>query len=180
MATFKLAGKYFLFSLIFFTGNISIAQTSVTCDAQNRSCMTDHILNLAEQIEKTRWRDQTYREAAKTMAADGRADAALLLIDKIETPDTKALTIRGIGMEAAMAGKVTENLFAKLRTETEKITHPPSYGIALTYIAMAQAYAGDDAGAAQTASDMQNEDLRNKMDKLLEKPDELMNELKEF
>lgn len=124
--------------------------------------MTTYLASLAEQIEKDSWRDQTYRELAKTMATDGRALDAIAYIPKITNPDTQALTIRGIGMEAAMAGQVPDGLFPLLRAEAEKITHPPSYGIALTYIAMAQAFAGDDAGARLTASQMENEDLRNK------------------
>ncbi len=146
--------------IVVFSGMAQAQETP--CNAKNQTCLTDHILSLAEEIDDRRWKDQTYREVAKTMAASGRATDALPLISKIQSPDTKALTIRGIGMEAAMAGRVPENLFMLLRTEAEKITDPPSYGIALTYIAMAQAFAEDDAGAIQTASEMKNEALRHK------------------
>ncbi len=56
----------------------------------------------------------------------------------------------------------TQLFFAKLRTVAEKIEHQPSYAIALTYIAMAQAFAGDDEGAWKTAADMENDALRHK------------------
>ncbi|MEM7679869.1 MAG: hypothetical protein AAF182_02570 [Pseudomonadota bacterium] len=119
----------------------------------------------AENIEQKAWRDQTYRELSKTYAADKQIDKAIALIDKIESPDTKALTIRGIGMAAA-ENKLTQDeydtIFAKLRIVSEKIEHPPSYAIALTYIAMGQAFAGDNNGAWKTAGDMENDALRHK------------------
>lgn len=132
------------------------------CNAHDIGCLSNDILTLADNIENAQWRDQIYRDVSKSMAAAGRATEALPLIAKITNPDTKALTIRGIGIEAAMADAVPEGLFVNLRTEAEKISEPAAYGIALTYIAMAQAYAGDNDGAMQTASEMQNEDLRNK------------------
>ena len=152
-----------LFLLFTFAGfqNNALAQ-KMLCDVNNQKCISDQIILRADKIEDIRWKDQTYRDVAKNMASAGLADEALPLIDKIQNPDTKALTIRGIGMEAAMANAVPENLFINLRSYAEKITEPPSYGIALTYIAMAQAYAGDDAGAMQTASEMENEALRHK------------------
>ncbi|MCB9965105.1 MAG: hypothetical protein H6855_03390 [Rhodospirillales bacterium] len=132
------------------------------CKAADSACVTEYLETLAGRIEKESWRDQAYRELAKTLAADGQALKALPLIEKIQNPDTKALTIRGIGMEAAMAGKVPEELFTHLRQAAEKITDPPSYGIALTYIAMGQAFADDDDGAMATAADMKNDALRHK------------------
>lgn len=142
--------------------NVSATEGKPACMAGDFNCIAIEIEALASDINDERWRDQTYRELAKAMAAEGEALKALPIITKITSPDTKALTIRGVGMEAAMAEKVPEGLFIKLRTEAEKISHPPSYGIALTYIAMAQAYADDDAGAAKTASEMENEALRYK------------------
>ena len=136
--------------------------TPPACQGENTSCLEDQIVLLAKDIKKDQWRDQTYREVAKSMAANGRSLDALPLIPLIKSPDTKALTIRGIGMEAAENNTIPENLFTLLRKEADKIEHAPSYGIALTYIAMAQALAGDDAGAAQTAADMKNDALKNK------------------
>ena len=51
---------------------------------------------------------------------------------------------------------------AALRERAETITHPPSYAIALTYISMAQAFAGDNEGAWKTAAEMENDALRHK------------------
>ncbi|HOO81589.1 MAG TPA: hypothetical protein PK513_03710 [Alphaproteobacteria bacterium] len=135
------------------------------CLAQDRACILKEIETESAQIENTSWRDQTYRELAKTKAADGDMDGAIALIDKIETPDTQAMTIRGIGMAAAdlkLEKAAYDALFTKLRTRAEKIEHPPSYAIALTYIAMAQAFAGDNEGAWKTASEMENDALRHK------------------
>lgn len=135
------------------------------CEIEDRPCLLKSMTETAAQIQQTSWRDQTYREIAKTYAFDGDVDTALGLIDKIETPDTKAMTIRGIGMAVADHHPSPESYtltFKKLRTKAETITHPPSYAIALTYIAMAQAFADDDAGAWKTAQDMENDALRHK------------------
>lgn len=135
------------------------------CEVQDRACVLKRLEDAAQEIDKKAWRDQTYREIAKTHAADGNIEQAISLIDKIETPDTKALTIRGIGMAAADNGYTKEKydeIFGKLREVSEKIEHPPSYAIALTYVAMSQAFAGDNDGAWKTASDMENDALRHK------------------
>lgn len=132
---------------------------------QDQGCIFKHMDTLAAAIESDRWRDQAYRELAKSMAERGLAQDAVSYIAKIANPDTKAMTIRGIAMAAAgltLTPEAYQALFGALRAEAEKIEHPPSYGIALTYIAMAQAFAGDDAGATQTAKDMGNPALRNK------------------
>jgi hypothetical protein len=135
------------------------------CTAMDRPCLLRQIEALTPTIEQNEWKDQTYRELAKTYAYEGQPDKAIALIEKISKPDTKAMTIRGIGMAAAglkwEAGRYGP-LFAKLTEEAHKISEPAANGIALTYVAMAQAFAGDDAGARKTASTMQNAALRNK------------------
>ncbi|MGB4106891.1 MAG: hypothetical protein WBK55_03750 [Alphaproteobacteria bacterium] len=135
------------------------------CAPKDRACIVDSLREAAGQIETPAWRDQTYRELAKTLAFDGDTDGAIVLIEKIENPDTKAMTIRGIGMAAAdnkLGHEEYIAVFQKLRAAADKITHPPSYAIALTYIAMSQAFAGDNEGAWKTASEMENEALRHK------------------
>ena len=135
------------------------------CTAQDRACVTQNLIAATEQIENVNWRDQSYREIAKTLASDGQFSDAIGIWDKIENPDTKALTIRGIGMAAAdreLAQADYDALFKTLRAKSETIEHPPSYAIALTYIAMAQAFAGDDDGAWNTAASMENDALRHK------------------
>ncbi len=135
------------------------------CAVGDRACILTELDATAGKIENASWRDQVYRELAKTLAFEGRTDEAIALVDKIETPDTKAMTIRGIGMAVADNGSPSSShgaVFQRLRESAEKITHPPSYAIALTYIAMGQAFAGDNEGAWKTASEMENTALRNK------------------
>lgn len=141
------------------------AAQAAECAVDDRGCILQAIQSEAVHIENISWRDQTYRELAKTRAFEGDVDGALAVLDKIETPDTKAMTIRGIGMAQAdlkLSRAAYDSVFAKLRVKAEGITHPPSYAIALTYIAMAQAFAGDNEGAWKTASEMKNEALRHK------------------
>lgn len=154
---------FLIFMLMSTSAHADEAPTS--CEINNRLCILDNTLDLSANIENQAWRDQTYREIAKTYAFEGHFDKSLTVIDLIMTPDTKAMTIRGIGMAIAPQGHTQEALdgmFIKLRAEAEKITHPASYAIALTYIAMAQAFAGDNEGAWKTAADMENDALRHK------------------
>lgn len=136
-----------------------------TCVIEDRPCIIKQMTKDTELINNTSWRDQTYREIAKSHAFDGNFSLALNIIPKIQTPDTKAMAIRGIGMAIAQQEHNQDefdSMFMSLRKQAESISHPPSYAIALTYIAMAQAFAGDDEGAWKTASDMNNDALRNK------------------
>lgn len=160
--------------LIFFAAPIAaIAQDDPqAAAAPSKDCVSDDIACLllllkdtTADIEEVRWKDQTYRELAKLLTKKHESEEAIKLISLIENPDTKAMTIRGIGMAAAESdydADTRETIFIMLRDEAEDIDHPPSYAIALTYIAMAQAFAGDDEGAMDTASDMENDALRNK------------------
>lgn len=136
-----------------------------SCSAKNMDCTLENLKSSALEIEKQNWRDQTLRELAKTYASQNMMDEAINLIKLITTPDTKAMTIRGIGMEAAKLDFTQEqfdSLFTNLRTQADTIEHPPSFAIALTYIAMSQAFAGDNDGAWKTAASMENDALRNK------------------
>lgn len=135
------------------------------CTAEDRPCLLAQLAKDADAITESNWRDQTYRELAKLLAAENNMLEALKLIGKVKNPDTKAMTIRGIGMAAAdlnLPKESLDDLFAKLRAAADTIEHEPSFAIALTYIAMAQAYARDDQGAMTTASAMTNAALRNK------------------
>lgn len=159
----KFLGFFFAISLISSSHIVNAQQTK--CEIKDRECILKQITQTAATIENTAWKDQTLREVAKTYASDGLFKEALAIIPTIETPDTQALTIRGIGIALASqshsAEKLTE-MFGQLRIEAEKIEHPPSHAIALTYIAMGQAFAGDNEGAWKTASDMENAALRHK------------------
>lgn len=154
---------FFAFGIFLLTPIVH-AQTE-SCQISDSICVLLEMEKTAAGIENTAWRDQTYREIAKSLAAESKLDLAIGLIEKIETPDTKAMTIRGIGMEAAklnLSREEQSSLFTALRKEAEKISHPPSYAIALTYIAMGQAFSGDNEGAWKTASEMENDALRHK------------------
>ncbi|MCD8563220.1 MAG: hypothetical protein LRY54_04110 [Alphaproteobacteria bacterium] len=135
------------------------------CQVNDRACVLKEIENTAQTIDNQSWHDQTLRELAKTYAFENDIDKAVSLISAIKTPDTQAMTIRGIGMAAAfnkLSHEEYETIFQKLRKVAETITHPPSYAIALTYIAMGQAFAGENEGAWKTASEMENDALRHK------------------
>lgn len=136
--------------------------TPSACSGTDKACLFKLLDDTASSISKTEWRDQTLRELAKLLTHNKQFDAAIGLIAKIQEPDTKAMTIRGIGMAASQDRTATPDLFVKLRAEAEKISDPPSYAIALTYIAMSQAFAGDNSGAMNTAKTMENSALRNK------------------
>tara|TARA_R110001592_G_scaffold16881_15_gene71750 strand:+ start:8913 stop:9680 length:768 start_codon:yes stop_codon:yes gene_type:complete len=141
------------------------AQAAEQCPTKDRSCVLEQMITNAADIDNTAWKDQTYREIVKTLAFEGNFDRALVIFDLIETPDTKAMTIRGIGMTLANYKDSPEELtkkFAKLRVKADSIMHPPSRGIALTYIAMSQAFAGDNEGAWKTTEDMKNAALQHK------------------
>jgi tetratricopeptide (TPR) repeat protein len=163
--------KLFLVGIFVVTGIVPQAfaeaekPAETACPVENRTCVLELLQKSAENISQDSWRDQTYRELAKTLAYEERFDDAIAIVEKIQNPDTKALTIRGIGMAAAeqsVPKPMYDEVFGKLRTISDKIEHPPSYAIALTYIAMAQAFAGDDDGAWKTAGDMENDALRHK------------------
>lgn len=144
---------------------VSVRAQERPCTANDRLCLLDRIESLAGQITEDRWRDVTYRELVKTLAFDGQADRAIALIGKIKAPDTRAMAIRGIGM--AVAERKTPlhsrtKIYAQLQSAAHAIDHAPSRAIALTYIAMAQAFAGDDDLALATARGIDNESLRNK------------------
>ncbi len=136
-----------------------------SCAASDKLCLMKQIELLTPSIERQDWQDITYRELAKSYAHEGKPESAIALIEKIKNSDTKAMTIRGIGMEIAGLGwdRARYNkIFIALAEQAKAISHGPSQGIAYTYIAMAQAFAGDDDGSRLTASAMTNAALRNK------------------
>ena len=141
------------------------AQDDSACAPTDQACLIATLNSITPTITGDSERDQTWRETAKLMAAAGMIDEAVAIIPKIKTPDTQAMTIRGIGMAAAglkLPKARQDQLFKDLRAHADQITHAPSHAIALTYIGMAQAFAGDDAGAMATSASMTNASLRNK------------------
>ena len=157
---FLLAGLFILAIL-----PVAAQDKPAPCKAMDRPCLMKEIETMVPAIDKQDWRDQTLRELAKTYSYEGQTDKAIALIPQIVDNDTKAMTIRGIGMAAAalkLHPAQYRSLFEKLSAEAQKINHPPSQGIAYTYIAMSQAFAGDDDGARKTAASMSNVALRFK------------------
>lgn len=143
----------------------AMAQTNPPCTATDKTCLLDTLNATAKTIPEDNWRDQTWREVAKAAAAHGQMSQALEIVPLVKNPDTKAMTIRGIAMAVAALNLDTEarkEIFSSLRTEADKIEHAPSQAIALTYIAMGQAFAGDHKDSMATASSMTNPALRNK------------------
>ncbi len=135
------------------------------CAATDAGCLRDMIVRIAPAIDNNAWRDQTYRDTARIMATHGQGMDVIELVARIENPDTKAMAIRAIGMESAKLGWDQDRysaLFTALMAQAQEIDHPPSHAIALTYIAMAQAFAADDQGAMQTIALMENDALRDK------------------
>lgn len=167
---FYISNIIFLFILCI---SITTAHTArAACTTTDKLCIMAEIKNTAATIKEQSWRDKAYRELAKSYTYAGHEDKAIALIADIKTPDTKAMTIRGIGMAAADSKwkskilvrdqKRYNALFTALTLQADNIEHLPSRGIAYTYIAMAQAFAKDDDGAMITAKSMKNDALRNK------------------
>lgn len=134
--------------------------------ATNRSCIAAEILKSADEIKEPQWKDVTLRDLAASLTYDKRVDDAIALVPKISNPDTQAMTIRTIGMTAALYGKdspvVLKETFVKLAAAAATIKQPAANAIAYTYIAMAQAFAGMDADAWATADAMTNPALKHK------------------
>lgn len=144
----------------------SVAEAK-SCAVTDAECLHEEIERAAKALTNKTERDQTYRELAKSRARAGNPEKALEIVPLIETPDTRAMAIRGIAMELAglkWPKDKQDKIFALLRQQAEplKQTHPPSFAIALTYIAMGQAFAGDNEGAWKTAAEMENASLRHK------------------
>lgn len=153
----------FIFCSIFSVSKSYAEDTA--CPDASRSCALSVLEKTVKSIEDERWRDRALRELAKSYASNNQAGAAIPLIALIQNPDTKALTIRGIGMNAAELGlghSVYKDLFSKLDGEAQKIEHEASQAIAYTYIGMAQSYSGLDDDAIETALAMDNPALQNK------------------
>lgn len=140
-------------------------ETKILCVSANKDCLIKELETLIPSIENQKWKDETYRDYAKILTLENKIDEAIKLIEIIENPDTKAMTIRGIGMNAAKLELDKDNykaLFSKLHEQANLIKHEPSFEIALTYIAMAQAEAKLDHDAIATALSMKNIPLQHK------------------
>lgn len=143
------------------------AQAKPCLNAADSMCLTNQIENLATQIPEERWRNAILKELATAIAIEGDLERALAMIGTITNGDTQAMTIRAIGMALAAQPDRYDTasynaIFARLDTVADGIAHDGARGIAYTYIAMSQAFAGLDAQATATAKAMENDALRNK------------------
>lgn len=143
----------------------SVSAQASSCSGTDQACLLGELEKSADAITDVKWRDISYRELAKTLAANKQTPQALAILEKISNPDTKALTIRAIGMTAATHNlSVTEyeGLFKNLTERANAIEHIPSKEIAYTYIAMAQSFARQDEAAVVTTNAMTNAALKHK------------------
>ncbi|MCB1556845.1 MAG: hypothetical protein KDJ15_05980 [Alphaproteobacteria bacterium] len=135
------------------------APLPVACEAQDTACLFGLLGEAGAAIAEPVWRDQTYRETAKLLAYDGRAEEALALLPLIGNPDTQAMTLRGIGV--ALAGTTIPDsdkqaLYGRLVAAGAGIVQPESRAIALRYVAKGQALAGFDDSARATIRKIDN------------------------
>ncbi len=144
----------------------ALADEPKPCATADRACLAAMVQRDAAATTETAWRDQTLRDLAASLTYDKKVDSAIALIPQISNPDTQAMTVRAIGMAAALYGRETpdqlKTVFAKLAKATLLIRQPTAQGIAQTYIAMAQAFGGLDDDAWRTASAMTNLALKHK------------------
>lgn len=143
---------------------ISIASDETnTIDSQN---LISTLGNEIQNIQEPRWRNFAYRDFAESLAFNGDIDAAISIIDKIDSQDTKAMTIRAIGMVLAIHKDLNDDtyrmIFDKLADKATTIEDEGARDIAYTYIAMAQAFAGLNDDAIKTTVAMVNPALKYK------------------
>lgn len=156
-----------IWALALLSTTLWVAGARADCPSSaDRACISAEIAASAKDVTEVSWRDQTYRDLATSLTYDNRVDDAIALIPQIKNPDTQAMTIRAIGMAAALYGKRTpdalKQIFTKLASATALIQQPDANAIAHTYIAMSQAFAGLDDDAWATASGMENLALKHK------------------
>lgn len=156
---------FVLFTISCFLYSPYALSQQINCDRENTRCLYDSLLQITEDIDNTNWKDQTYKEFSVLLTASNEPDQAINVIKLINNPDTKAMAIRANAMaitEHAFYQKKYSQLFENLITAANTIEHLPSKSIAYTYIAIAQAIAGDFNSALSTALSMENESLKNK------------------
>ncbi|MBU6235139.1 MAG: hypothetical protein KGQ41_04785 [Alphaproteobacteria bacterium] len=158
--------RFIVLFLALSTGLYAIEARADCASASDRACVAAKIIADADATKEDPWRDQILRDVAASLTYDDKIDQAIGLIAKIKNPDTKAMTIRAIGMAAALYGKQNQDqlraVFEKLAKVAVTIPQPDANAIAFTYIAMSQAFAGMDEDAWATSAKMTNAALRFK------------------
>lgn len=144
----------------------TLAHAQQSCTPTDMSCLFKTIEAEALKMDEPRWRNQAYRDLAVSKAMNNDINGATALIKKINNADTKAMTIRAIGMAVAIHQNLTSEqyraIFANLDKAAQGINDEGAKDIAYTYIAMAQAFANLDNDATNTTRQMTNPALKHK------------------
>jgi hypothetical protein len=145
---------------------IPVYADDTTCQSTNISCIQSSIATETTNITEPRWKNQSYRDLAVSIAFAGDIDGAIDYIKKIDNSDTQAMTVRAIGMALAIHKDLPveqyRTIFKKLNDFTSTIIDEGARDIAYTYIAMAQAFAGLDDDAHTTTLVMKKDALKHK------------------
>jgi len=153
-------------SLFVFISDGHSAKEPNTCIYSDTICIMSQTETSIESISEPRWRNHAYRDLAVSHAFNDNIDKAVTLIEKIDNPDTQAMTVRAIGMALAIHKDLDiesyKSMFKKLDDFSKTITHEGARDIAYTYIAMAQAFAGLDDDAMTTTLAMNKPELKYK------------------
>lgn len=156
----------FFAALIFLTPFQAVSAQDKACDVHDTPCLFTMIEIEAAKITEGRWRDHAYRDLAVSKAVAADYDGAVALISRIDNADTQAMTVRAVGMAVAIHPNLPDDtyrmIFDKLDKAAAAINDAGAKDIAYTYIAMAQAFAGLDKDAANTAHGMSNPALKHK------------------
>ncbi len=145
---------------------LPVYSDDMECQPANVKCIQSLIVTETQNIDESRWKNQSYRDLAVSIAFGGDVDGAIGYIKKINNSDTQAMTVRAIGMALAIHKELSvdeyRTMFKKLNDFTPSILDEGARDIAYTYIAMAQAFAGLDDDAHTTTLVMKKDALKHK------------------
>jgi hypothetical protein len=154
-----------IISMMIISGH-TLAQEVKQCQVEDHACLFSIIETEAESMTESRWRNQAYRDLAVSYIMEGKINSAVGLVDKIDNPDTQAMTIRAMGMAVALHQDLDDAqyrvIFQKLDEKAATIKDEGAKDVAYTYIAMAQAFAELDDDATKTTENMTNPALKHK------------------
>lgn len=135
------------------------------CANDDPACLIKDLHESIAKIADFHWRDQVLREVAKALTEKGYPELALRIIEQVENQDTKAMTIRGIGVNTAKLSMPDDQktyIYNQLKVAANNLSDAPSKDIAFRYIAKGQALAGFDAEADKTVDAVKDTSQRDK------------------
>ncbi len=156
---------YFLAFTFFLITSAQAADAPPLCASGDNTCLFTALQNATKNIDNDRYRDQTLRDMSKLMIHEKNFPAAIDLFHQIKSADTKAMTLRGIGVATAETDFLEsdkKNIYTNLIEAAEEITEEDSRVIALRYVAKGQALAGFDDDAHATMRMIDNRSQRDK------------------